>query len=340
MVGVMRSRGFQIIAWLAVLLSLLVVVLGAYVRLSDAGLGCPDWPGCYGRLLMSDSEGHALAAADSGFERPYEHDKAWKEMVHRYAAGILGLLILALAVLGWRRRERSGQPWKIPVLLVGLVMLQAALGMWTVTLLLKPAVVVLHLLGGMLILALLFWTALRTPAVSGRLPLTTLSPSDRRLAPWASLALAVIFMQIGLGGWVSSNYAALICADFPTCQGQWWPAMDFVDGFTFWRGLGIDYEYGILGPEAMTAIQVAHRIGAVVTLLVVGAVAGRAMIQGSGRLKWTAGIIAVLLLLQLFLGIANIVWSLPLTLAVAHNAGAALLLLAGVALLHQTTARV
>jgi len=337
--SIMRGHYFMIIVRLAVVLSLTVIVLGAYVRLSDAGLGCPDWPGCYGRLFMSDSETHAQMATASGFERPYEHDKAWKEMVHRYLAGFLGLLILAMAVLGWMNRQLSGQPWKIPLLLVGLVILQAALGMWTVTLLLKPAVVLLHLLGGMVILALLFWTALRTPTVTGRLPLTTPAPSDRRLMPWALLALVVMFLQITLGGWVSTNYAALICADFPTCQGQWWPPMDFGDGFTFWRGLGVDYEYGVLGPEARTAVHMAHRLGAVISLLVIGGVAGHVMMNGSTRLKWTGASIAVLLLIQLGIGVVNIVWLLPLWLAVAHNAGAALLLLSTITLLHQTTTK-
>lgn len=157
--------------------------------------------------------------------------------------------------------------------------------------------------------------------------------------PWVLLALVVVFLQITLGGWVSTNYAALICADFPTCQGQWWPPMDFADGFIFWRGLGVDYEYGVLGPEAMTAVHMAHRLGAVISLLVVGGVAAHVMINGSTRLKWTGTIIAVLLLIQLGIGIANIVWLLPLWLAVAHNAGAALLLLSTIALLHQTSSR-
>jgi len=336
----MGDTRFLWIARVAVVTGLVVVVLGAYVRLSDAGLGCPDWPGCYGRLFMADGETHSRIAAESGFERPYEHDKAWKEMIHRYLAGFLGLLILALAVTGWRRRHRPGQPWKVPLLLVGLVIFQALLGMWTVTLLLKPAVVLLHLLGGMTVLALLFWVMLRAPGEHGQLPLAILRTEDRRFAPWALLALIVVFLQITLGGWVSTNYAALICADFPTCQGRWWPSMDFADGFTFWRGLGVDYEYGVLGPEARTAIHMAHRIGALVTLLVVGAVAAHVMIHGSPGLKRTAAVVAVLLLVQLSIGIANIVWLLPLPLAVAHNAGAALLLLATVALLHQTTARI
>lgn len=336
--SLLDNRPFKTIAGLATALALIVVVLGAYVRLSDAGLGCPDWPGCYGELFMSDAGRHADIAAQSGYERPYEHDKAWKEMAHRYLAAVLGLLILAMAVLGWRYRALPGQPCKVPLLLVGLVIFQAALGMWTVTLLLKPAVVTLHLLGGMSVLALIWWSFLRTPSPAGTPPAVGIE-ADRRLAPLAVLALVVIAAQITLGGWVSTNYAALICADLPTCQGRWWPPMDFADGFTFWRGLGVDYEYGVLGPEAMTAVHVSHRIGAVVTLLVVGAVAARVMIRGSKTLRRSAVVLLLLLFAQLALGVANIVWMLPLPLAVAHNAGAALLLLAAVTLLHQTTAR-
>lgn len=332
----LNNRGFILVSRTALLLTLVVVVFGAYVRLSDAGLGCPDWPGCYGEFVINDADSQAQIAARSDFERPYEHAKAWKEMTHRYLAGVLGVLILLTAVLGWRRRERPGQPYKVPVLLVALVVLQAALGMWTVTLLLKPAVVTLHLLGGMSILALLWWTVLRTPQNEGRLLLPRPSPADQCLTPWVLLALVMVFIQISLGGWVSTNYAGLICADLPTCQGQWWPAMDFGNGFTFWRGLGIDYEHGALSAEAMTAVHVTHRVGAVLTLLIVGAVALRVMIHGSAALKPTALLLAVLLLLQLAIGLANIVWMLPLLLAVAHNAGAALLLLITVALLHQT----
>lgn len=334
----MRNTAFAWIARLTFVLALTVVVLGAYVRLSGAGLGCPDWPGCYGRLFMLDAGSHAEIAAGSGFERAYEHGKAWKEMIHRYLAGLLGLLILVLAVMAWRRRWMPQQPVRTPILLLALVILQAALGMWTVTLLLKPAVVLLHLLGGMLILALLWWTVLRTPVAGGRLPLASHILRDRALHAWAVLAMVMIAIQIILGGWVSTNYAGLICADFPTCQGRWWPPMDFADGFTFWRGLGVDYEGGVLSSEAMTAVHVSHRVGALVTLLLVGAAAARVMISGSWRLRWTAVIMVGLLLLQLGLGVANIFWLLSLPLAVAHNAGAALLLLAATTLLHQTTA--
>lgn len=327
---------FTRIARISVVLTFIVVVLGAFVRLSDAGLGCPDWPGCYGRMLMADAETHAAVAEESGFERPYEHDKAWKEMIHRYLAGVLGLLIAALAVLAWRNRRQPGQPVLIPIALVALVLFQSILGMWTVTLLLKPAVVVAHLLGGMTILALLWWLVLRAPDGSGRLLLPR-TPAARGLMPWAVAAIAVIYAQITLGGWVSTNYAALICADFPTCQGQWWPAMDFREGFTFWREVGVDYEGGILAPDAMKAVHVMHRLGAVITLLVVGAVAVMALLAGFAALRMAGMVLLAVLLLQIGLGIANIVWMLPLPLAVAHNAVAALLLLAAVTLLHQSS---
>lgn len=330
---------FTHVARIAVVLTFIVVVLGAFVRLSDAGLGCPDWPGCYGRLLMANAETHAEVAGESGFERPYEHDKAWKEMIHRYLAGLLGLLIATLAVLAWRYRRRPGQSLIIPLALVALVLFQSALGMWTVTLLLKPAVVVAHLLGGMTILALLWWLVLRAPDAHGRWLLPARTQAIRGLFPWAVAATAVIVGQITLGGWVSANYAALICADFPTCQGQWWPVMDVRDGFTFWREVGVDYEGGVLAPEAMTAVHVMHRLGAVVALLVVGAAALLALVSGSRALRVTGAVLLAVLLLQIGLGIANIVWMLPLPLAVAHNAGAALLLLAAVTLLHQSSAQ-
>ncbi|MEX2516419.1 MAG: COX15/CtaA family protein [Gammaproteobacteria bacterium] len=333
-----RRSTFALLARVTFILAFVVVVVGAYVRLSDAGLGCPDWPGCYGPLFMADVETHSRIAADSGLMRPYEHDKAWKEMIHRYLAGFMGLLILALAVLAWQRRQQPGQPFIIALLLPLLVAFQAALGMWTVTLLLKPAVVLAHLLGGMTILSMLWWLVLRSQAGAGSLPIR--QTRDSALKPWVILALVVVFMQIMLGGWVSTNYAALVCADFPTCRGQWWPdSMDFHDGFTFWRGLGVDYEGGVLSGDAMTAVHVMHRLGALVTLLVVGGVAVHAMIRGSKMVKFSAGLMLAALALQIVIGIANIYWMLPLWLAVAHNAGAALLLMAVITLLHQTSSQ-
>ncbi|MGQ0658496.1 MAG: COX15/CtaA family protein [Chromatiales bacterium] len=297
-----------------------VVVLGAYVRLSDAGLGCPDWPGCYGRLLVPSEESTAAANAAHP-ERPFEQPKAWKEMIHRYAAGSLGALIALIAAISYRHRHKPGQPLALPLLLVGFVVLQGLLGMWTVTLLLKPLIVVLHLLGGMTTLLLLWWLTLR----SG--PARVDGGAASGIAGWAILALVVVYLQIALGGWTSSNYAALACADFPTCHGQWWPGMDIKEGFTLWRGLGVNYEFGVLETPARTAIHVTHRLGAIGTAVVVGWLALKCVTKGNAPLQRAGSVLAFVLIVQLSLGVANVRLGLPLPLAVAHNAGAALLLL-------------
>lgn len=328
------AKGQRVFVWLArcaVLLSLLVVMSGAYVRLSDAGLGCPDWPACYGQWLPK-AEQVEVNPHPAEAIRPYEESKAWKEMAHRYAAGLLGLLIFALAGLALRHRGQPGQPVGIPILLAVLVVFQALLGMWTVTLLLKPAVVLAHLLGGMAILALLWWLVLQSAGygyVSG-------DGHSVALRVWVVLALCVLGVQIGLGGWVSANYAAFVCTDFPTCQGSFWPPMDFREGFTFWRGVGIDYEGGVLGLEARTAIHMAHRLGALAAAVVLGGAAIHAILTGSRAARGIGCVLLILLLAQVALGIGNVLWLLPLPAAVAHNAGAALLLLATVTLLHQT----
>lgn len=316
------------LATLAAVLALCVIVLGAWVRLSDAGLGCPDWPGCYGQLDVPRVEAEIEAANRAFPERPVDSAKAWKEMVHRYFAGALGLLILAIAIIAWRRRRR-GTPVVLPVVIAMLVVLQALLGMWTVTLLLKPLIVVAHLLGGMILLALLVWLALahsRAPPVL---------PHPHRLRRFAGLALAVLLVQIALGGWTSSNYAALACPDLPTCQGEWWPEADFASAFIPWHGLGIDYEGGILEGPARTAIHLSHRLGAIVAALVIGALALVCLRRVHDRNLRRAGAgLLVLLLLQLGLGLANVWWLLPLSVATAHNAGAALLLAALAAFTH------
>ncbi|KAB2920435.1 MAG: heme A synthase [Dechloromonas sp.] len=296
----------------ATLLAVVVIGLGAYVRLSDAGLGCPDWPGCYGHLLgVPDGSSAAVAAYP---QQPFDAGKAWKEMVHRYAAGSLGLLILALCLLAWRKELRDRQSPALPTLLLALVGLQAALGMWTVTLLLKPLIVTLHLLGGMATLALLVTLLLRTR-------------TSRSFAPairWpAALALFAVIGQIALGGWVSSNYAALACADFPACQGQWLPPADFAHAFTLHRELGQTAHGELISGAALTAIHLTHRLGALLVLLAVGTLAALLLHQRERR--WGALLLA-LLGLQLGLGIANVLLSLPLLLAVAHNLGAAALL--------------
>lgn len=304
----------------AILIALCVIVLGAYTRLSDAGLGCPDWPGCYGQLLVPDSE-HEVEHKPYLEQRPLEPHKGWAEMVHRYFAGTLGLLILALAVWAWRRRHDPRQPVWLPGLLLGVVVMQALLGMWTVTLLLKPVVVMAHLLGGFATLALLWLLLLRVDAGGG-----AAVDAHNDLRSWALAGLAVLVLQIALGGWTSTNYAAMSCPDFPTCQGSWWPQSDFGEAFVMWRGLGINYEFGVLEHPARTAIHLTHRIGALATLLVLGGLA-LALLRRGGGLRLPAAAVAALLLTQVGLGIGNILLHLPLPLAVAHNAVAALLLL-------------
>ncbi len=314
----------------SVLLTFIVIVLGAYVRLSDAGLSCPDWPGCYAELIVPD-DNEAVAKAYPG--RPLERGKAWKEMGHRYVAGTLLILVLALAVAVWSNRSINTSLRALLTVISALLVFQALLGMWTVTLLLKPVIVMLHLLSGMTILSLLYWAALRvtygdrTGASSG-------------LRVWGVLGLIVLAMQIALGGWTSANYAALVCPDLPTCQGRWWPNMDFAEGFRLWRKLGVDYQGGILQADARTAIHVAHRIGAVITFCILFALGMRAFIEPRRAVKITAIVLLLLLCLQIGIGIANIILALPLPAAVAHNAVAALLLLSAITLLHHARAAI
>lgn len=297
---------------LATLLAFCVVGLGAYVRLSDAGLGCPDWPGCYGHLVGVPDQPHEQAQAAQAFPgKPVHAGKAWKEMGHRYLAGTLGLMIFAITVLAWRQRIA-----RVPTtVLAGMVIFQALLGMWTVTLLLKPMIVTAHLLGGMTTLALLVWLAQR--------PAGKVRQGPRSLS---LIALVVVAIQIALGGWVSSNYAALACQDFPTCQGAWLPQMDFTRAFTLHRELGQTADGALLPFAALTAIHWSHRVWAVVVALVVGGLAASLIATPDWRRHGVA--LSGLLLLQLGLGIANVLLSLPLPLAVAHNLGAALLLAA------------
>jgi heme a synthase len=315
-------RRYRRLVLVTALLTFVVVVVGAYVRLADAGLGCPDWPGCYGQVSPAHArEAIAQAVAAQGGEHgPVSMRKAWKEMVHRYLAGALGFMILAITVVAWRRRAALAQSPLLATGLLGLVIFQAALGAWTVTMLLKPVIVTLHLLGGMATLALVVWLALRQwpraappePARAGR------------LRPWVVLGIGVVVAQIALGGWVSSNYAALACIDFPTCHGQWVPEMDFRHGFQFVRPLGMTAAGVHLAYEALTAIHWTHRVGALVTVLYVGALAvllWRARGFGAYALA-----LAAILAIQTGLGIANVLAGLPLALAAAHNAGAAILL--------------
>jgi cytochrome c oxidase assembly protein subunit 15 len=323
----MRLALFRRLCLIAALVALCVVVLGAWVRLSHAGLGCPDWPGCYGHLTVGqalDNADHANAAFPG---RPLEADKALKEMIHRYLATGLGLLVLAIAAVAWWNRRDPAQPVRLPGFLVLLVIFQGLLGMWTVTLLLKPAIVSAHLVGGLTTMALLWWLALRVDR-------TTRSAAESGLRSLALVGLAVLATQILLGGWVSTNYAALACPDFPTCQRSFWPDMDFKDAFVLWRGLGIDYEGGVLDHPARVAIHFVHRIGALVTAAVLGFLAWRAIRTGRSSAVRTAGVaLAVLLVAQWTVGPLMVLKALPLELATTHNAIAALLVLTMVALL-------
>ncbi len=313
---------FRKLLWFAVIYTFVVVVVGAYVRLADAGLGCPDWPGCYGELTPHHARDDIARAVEEqgGTHGPVSLGKAWKEMFHRYIAGGLGLLILAITVIAWVRRRELEQSPALASGVLGLVIVQAALGMWTVTMLLKPVIVTLHLLGGLATLALLTWLALRQQPPAAALPATSL-----RLRPWAMLALLVVVVQIALGGWVSTNYAALACIDFPACHGEWLPQMDFRHGFQLVRELGMTAAGAHLSYDAITAIHWTHRVGALVTLLYVGGFA--LVLARSPGLARLGAVLACVLLAQVALGIANVLGGLPLAVAAAHNAGAAILLM-------------
>lgn len=312
------SRLYKFLSCLLPLLAFLVVIKGAYVRLNDAGLGCPDWPGCYGHLLVPKSESAITNPAHLA-ARPLEQGKAWAEMIHRYLASTLGMLILALAACAWWRRAEPLQPTLVPALLVPLVVFQGLLGMWTVTLLLKPLIVTGHLLFGIATFALLVWNL--WAAVAAGAPRV-----GERFAPMVAIAIVVLSGQIFLGGWTSTNYAALACTDFPTCQGSFWPNMDFGNAFVLWRGLGVNYEFGVLETPARTAIHFSHRVGALFATGVILLVGVQALRSGSVQGRRTGLCILAVLAMQVALGIANVLEGLPLPVAVMHNGGAALLM--------------
>lgn len=319
------SAGLRRLAWAAAAFALLVIVFGAFVRLSNAGLSCPDWPTCYGKLSWP-TQAHEIAHADAAFpQRPFEADKAWREQVHRMLVGVLSLLTFALAGWAWWRRRELGRLVLVPCAAAGFIFFQAALGMWTVTWKLLPLVVTAHLVGGMVMFALLAYTALR-------LSLREPAPADSaKLRRMTVVGIVLVAIQIALGGWTSSNYAALACGtDFPTCLGQWWPAMDFHQAFILLRHIGVDYEGGVLDGPARTAIQLVHRIGALVVFAHVLPLAIRAMRTPALRNYGFA--VGGLLIAQVCLGISNVVYGLPLPVAAAHNLGAALLLLSLLAL--------
>jgi cytochrome c oxidase assembly protein subunit 15 len=308
-----RVVWFRRLALAGAALAFCVVVLGAWVRLTDAGLGCPDWPGCYGHVFPESGTHHFARAVH--------------EMVHRYFASTLGVIIAGLLVMAVLQRNDPDQPLMPVAVLFALVCLQGLLGMKTVTLKLQPLIVTAHLLGGLGTLAILRWLSIspgrRSPA-----------ESERGLRAFAVAAFGVLALQIFLGGWTSTNYAAVACPDLPTCQRSWWPSMDFGDAFVLWRGLGIDYEGGVLAHPARVAIHVTHRLGAVVaglTLLGLGvAVVARARCR---RLKLLGGLLIGAVLLQISLGVSTVRWGVPLPLATLHNAGAAFLVIVMVTML-------
>ncbi len=299
----------------------LVILMGAYTRLSDAGLGCPDWPGCYGHLKVP-SQTHDVQQAQLAFpERPLEQDKAWLEMIHRYIAGTLGLMVLAIFFISLKSPQT---PKKLPAFILLLIVFQAALGMWTVTMKLMPIIVMAHLLGGFSLFALLLLLHLRHQSL-------TLLPSDASLAryrPLALMSLMVLLIQIMLGGWTSSNYAALSCTVLPFCEGNWPARLDFITAFNPFQGQHASYEFGVLEYDARMTIHISHRVWAIVTAITICLLSFKLIKRGQTPLiKRCASLLLALLTVQFCLGLANVIFHLPLNIAVAHNGGAALLML-------------
>jgi heme a synthase len=330
------------IRWLVsagLVLCFIVVVLGAYVRLTAAGLGCPDWPGCYGQATPPAAAASPTTRAAFP-KRPLDVGKAWHEMIHRYAAGTLGILIVAIAALALASpegRHLIGRGYGL--LLLATVLFQALLGMLTVTWQLKPIIVTLHLLFGLTTLSLIWWLwlSLQGDSWAGVPDLRRGGGSHPGMIySLTLLALAALAVQIALGGWTSSNYAAVACPDFPTCQNAWLPQADFRSAFVLWRGVGINYEGGVLENPARVAIHFTHRLGALVTTLAL-LTASLLAITRSGFAGAHLSALAVLaaLALQLTIGISMVREAFPLPLATAHNAGAALLLLATLAFLRR-----
>ena len=307
---------------LSLILALIVVVLGAYTRLADAGLGCPDWPGCYGQLLVPD-------VVSGEYERPLDTAKAWKEMVHRYAASTLGLSIIVIFLFAAFHKTERAQSIKLPAFLLLLVGFQGALGMWTVTEQVHPGIVTMHLLGGFSTTILVFWLLLNQ-----RTPMQLNQHVLKRHKIMLVSVVALLVFQIFLGGWTSTNYAALSCGEyFPTCLDQMWPDdMDFKNAY-FWGPLGIDYEFGVLENQTRSAIQMVHRIGALVVTVAI--IALTFSFKNYTILKNNLFLMLILLAAQVALGIINVVMSLPMFAAVMHNAVALGLLLSLTSLAHK-----
>ena len=334
----MNSKAFLRVSLAACCLAYFVIVLGSYVRLSDAGLGCPDWPGCFGEII-APHQAHDVSRIQDAFPHlEVDSGKAWKEMIHRYFASTLGFLILIMAFLAWKNRSNTQQQVKLPFVLVGLVIFQGLLGMWTVTQLVRPTVVTLHLLTGLLTLSLLFWVFIKHK----RLWYDNLKSVkiDSTIKILAKLSIVVLTLQIFLGGWTSTNYVALHCPDFPTCQGEWLPQTNFSEAFVFFKDPSVNYEGGTLSLEAGVTVHFMHRVGALLTAITLSVLSILILMKvGNGVLRKQAVLLLGLLMTQVSLGIANVVLVLPIPIAVSHNAIAAALLLCLVLLnysLHNT----
>jgi len=340
------ARWIRSLALAGLLLCFTVVVLGAYVRLTAAGLGCPDWPGCYGHVTPIGAQESASSQAAFA-SRPLNVGKAWREMIHRYAASTLGLIIVAIAVLAVRTRRERLVSAPLAIALLATVVFQGMLGMLTVTWQLKPLIVTGHLVFGLTTLSLLWWLWLTLPrdswAAAGNPThaTATRATSEAARLAWrlAVIGLIALALQIALGGWTSSNYAAIACPDFPTCQNSWWPVTDYRNAFVLWRGLGINYEGGVLDNPARIAIHLTHRMGAIIATLTLSlaalSVLTRKALANHAR---AAGLVLAALALQLTLGVSMVVKGFPLELATAHTAGAALLLLSVLGLLRSVSA--
>ena len=319
---IQRYRKLVFFTWF---LTLDLIMFGAFVRLTDSGLGCPDWPGCYGSLtpLGSLSDIHQ-ASRDMPFG-PVSISKAWIEMIHRYVGALLGMLIIGIVYMAWRYRARLGRSPALATATLVIVCVQGAFGAWTVTHQLMPAVVTAHLLGGMLTLAVMTWLAARER------PYQTIAAAAARWRGWMVGGLALLALQIGLGGWVSTNYAALACMDFPSCHGAWVPPMDFANGFSFIRGLGELPSGEMISQDALTAIHWVHRNVAFLVFAYLGILAWR--LRAERGLRGPANLMLGLLVLQFVTGLTTIFFEWPLLIAVLHNGGAAGLVLAGVTLM-------
>ncbi|GBU15187.1 cytochrome oxidase assembly protein [Polaromonas sp.] len=318
--GAPVARRLQALTLFTLFLTFDLVIFGAFTRLTDSGLGCPDWPGCYGSASPVGAQLHIAAAQSAMPSGPVTPTKAWIEMIHRYLATGVGVLILTLTIVSWRERRRAHiSPWW-PTLTLFWVCLQGAFGALTVTMKLFPAIVTLHLLCGLALLALLRAQSARYAQEFGALVPVVLSRTARA---GVFVAFGLLWLQIALGGWVSTNYAVLACTDFPACQNSFWPAMDFTQGFTLWRELGAGRDGGNISFQALTAIHYVHRLAAylVFAVLLALAVSLQRLPALAKHARWLGG----LTLLQAATGLSNVVLGWPLVAAVMHTGGAAAL---------------